>query len=384
MKTRRLLVTITSTFLATAALAVDPPPGGGYPGGNTALGDDALFNLTNGTEVHSTAIGYQALYNNTVFGNGNTAMGYTALFSNTMGYGNVAIGEYTLYGNTTGVTNTAVGDAALLSNSIGGGNTAAGFEALESNTTGFGNTGLGITALNFNTTGSYNTAIGSDALAFNNTGSENTAVGDGALNQNSTGSGNIALGKVAGAKLTTGNNNIDIGNQGKGGESSTIRIGTKNSQKNTYIAGISGVTVAGGVGVIVDANGHLGTVTSSKRYKEAIKPMQDASEAILSLRPVTFHYKKELDPEAIPQFGLVAEDVAKVDPDLVANDDSGKPYTVRYEAVNAMLLNEFLKEHRKVEELSATVGQLKSELARVKSAVGLTTADDSHQLADKP
>ena len=167
---------------------------------------------------------------------------------------------------------------------------------------------------------------------------------------NTTGSSNIALGASAGQNLTTGSNNIDIGNAGVAGESNTIRIGTVGTQTNTFIAGISGVTVAGGVGVIVDTNGHLGTVVSSERFKDAIKPMDKASEAILALKPVTFRYKHELDPEGIPQFGLVAEQVEKVNPDLVARDEQGKVYTVRYEAVNAMLLNEFLKEHRKVEE----------------------------------
>src|SRR5207302_1008409 len=228
----------------------------------------------------------------------------------------------------------------------------------------------------FNTTGFENTAIGHGALAFNTTGNDDTAVGSGALNFNTTGSNNIALGRVAGAKVTTGNNNIDIGNQGASGESNTIRVGTKKTQKNTFIAGISGVTVAGGVAVIVDANGHLGTMTSSARFKDAIKPMDKASEAILALQPVTFRYKKELDPEGIPQFGLVAEQVEKVNPDLVACDEEGKPYTVRYEAVNAMLLNEFLKAHRKIEEqnrkveeqgrkeqeLQATVAQLQKEI----------------------
>ncbi len=218
--------------------------------------------------------------------------------------------------------------------------------------------------MTFNITGSYNTAVGNVALAFNSSGSENTAVGDGALNQNTSGSGNIALGKVAGAKLTTGSNNIDIGNQGRAGESRTIRIGARLVQSNTYIAGVSGVTVAGGVGVVVDQSGHLGTVTSSARYKEAIKPMKEASEAILSLQPVTFRYKQELDPAGIPQFGLVAEQVAKVNPDLVARDEKGKPYTVRYEAVNAMLLNEFLKEHRNVKQLESTVSELKSALEK--------------------
>jgi hypothetical protein len=157
------------------------------------------------------------------------------------------------------------------------------------------------------------------------------------------------LGVLAGANLTTGSHNIDIGNYGRRGESDTIRIGKGGIQHHAFIAGISGATVAEGVGVIVDTDGHLGTVVSSERFKSELKSMDKASEAILSLKPVTFRYKKELDPKAIPQFGLVAEDVAKVNPDLVARDSEGKPYTVRYEAVNAMLLNEFLKEHRTVE-----------------------------------
>jgi len=161
------------------------------------------------------------------------------------------------------------------------------------------------------------------------------------------------LGQSAGANLTTGSSNIDIGNVGAAGEAKTIRIGTTGIHTNTYVAGISGATVATGVPVIVDTTGHLGTTTSSARYKEAIRAMDKTSETILSLKPVTFHYKKDLDPKGIPQFGLVAEEVEKVNPDLVARDEQGKPYTVRYEAVNAMLLNEFLKEHRKVETLEA-------------------------------
>src|SRR4030095_10706884 len=141
-----------------------------------------------------------------------------------------------------------------------------------------------------------------------------------------------------------------IGNLGRAHESNTIRIGRTADQTATFIAGISGATVPAGVAVIVGADGHLGTTTSSARFKEAIKPMDKASEAILALEPVTFRYKHDLDPDGIPQFGLVAEQVEKVNPDLVARDDQGKPCTVRYEAVNAMLLNEFLKEHRKVEK----------------------------------
>src|SRR5206468_2292054 len=179
----------------------------------------------------------------------------------------------------------------------------------------------------------------------------------------------IALGFQAGFNLTTGSNNIDIGNLGVAAESNTIRVGTVGTQTNTYIAGISGVTVAGGVGVIIDTNGKLGTVVSSERFKDAIEPMDKASEAILALKPVTFHYKQELDPEGIPQFGLVAEQVEKVNPDLVARDSEGKPYTVRYEAVNAMLLNEFLKEHRKVQEEGATIAEFKKEIANLTATV---------------
>jgi len=175
---------------------------------------------------------------------------------------------------------------------------------------------------------------------------------------------NIALGSNAGINLTLGSNNIDIFDRGVAGEANTIRIGRQGTQTTTFIAGISGATVPTGVAVIVDSSGHLGTTTSSARFKEAIKPMDKASEAILALKPVTFHYKHELDPEGIPQFGLVAEQVEKVNPDLVARDEQGKPYTVRYEAVNAMLLNEFLKEHRTVQEQEATIAQLKSAVAK--------------------
>jgi hypothetical protein len=190
-----------------------------------------------------------------------------------------------------------------------------------------------------------------------------------ALFNNTTGSNNIALGFQAGLNLTTGTNNIHIAALGAGGESNTIRLGKNGVQTATFISGIRGATVAGGVGVIVDTNGHLGTVSSSERFKDAIKPMDKASEAILALKPVTFRYKHELDPDGIPQFGLVAEDVEKVNPALVARDDKGEIYTVRYEAVNAMLLNEFLKEHRKVQDLEkgmvALTAQLKEQAAQI-------------------
>jgi hypothetical protein len=208
-----------------------------------------------------------------------------------------------------------------------------------------------------NATGNNNTADGYHTLLTNRSGSNNTAIGSNALLNNSTGGTNIALGESAGLNLTTGNNNIEIGNFGVAGESRKIRIGRQGTQTGTFIAGISGVTVANGVGVIIDTNGQLGTVVSSQRFKDAIKPMDKASEAILALQPVIFRYKHELDPDGIPQFGLVAEEVEKVNPDLVARDEQGKAYTVRYEAVNAMLLNEFLKEHRKVEEQGSQIAK---------------------------
>ena len=185
----------------------------------------------------------------------------------------------------------------------------------------------------------------------------------------------------AGINLTTGSNNIDIGNVGVAGDANMIRIGKQGAQTRTFVAGIFGSTVASGVGVIVNSSGQLGTVLSSERFKEAIKPMEKASEAILALKPVTFRYKKELDPDDAPQFGLVAEQVEKVNPDLVARDEEGKPYTVRYEAVNAMLLNEFLKEHQKVQRLEAAAEKQQKQI----EALTATVQKVSDQIAlDKP
>jgi hypothetical protein len=170
------------------------------------------------------------------------------------------------------------------------------------------------------------------------------------------------LGSNAGINLTTGSNNIDIGARGVAAEANTIRIGTSGTQQKTFIAGISGKTVASGVGVIINSSGQLGTIQSSARFKTAIQPMNKASETILALKPVTFRYKEELDPDGVPQFGLIAEEVERVNPDLVVRDEDGKVSTVRYEAVNAMLLNEFLKEHGKVEEQGVTIAQMKKQI----------------------
>ncbi len=348
--------------VSPAARAVTPPPDGGYPNRNTAEGTDALFSDDIEAGTDNTAIGFNALFSNTG-GSENTATGSSALYSNLGGIDNTATGVAALALNTTGNNNTANGVDALFSNTIGVNNTATGVQALLNNTTGGSNTATGFNALTSNTTGTQNTAGGLNALAANTTGSFNTADGVRALFNNTTGARNIALGFNAGVNLTTGNRNIDIDAPGVAGEAGTIRIGVQGTHTRTFVAGISGSPITG-TSVVVNSNGRLGTVASSQRFKDAIKPMDEASEAILALKPVIFHYKKEIDPEGIPQFGLVAEDVEKVNPDLVGRDAEGRVYTVRYEAVNAMLLNEFLKEHRKVQEQEAKIAQLKSTLAK--------------------
>jgi hypothetical protein len=345
---------------------VVPPPDGGYPGSNTAEGQNALLSRTTGT--FNTAIGFFSL----------RALN-TASFCTGLGAG-------TLLANTAG-ENTATGAGALLSNTTGSGNTADGAFALLSNSTGFRNAATGRFALFNNTTGSFNTAHGVDALYNNTSGEGNTANGLSALAFNTTGAFNIALGTSAGQDLTTGDRNIDIGNLGVAAEGHTIRIGTTGDQSATYIAGIAGQTVgAGGSTCYVDNDGKLGVFLSAHRFKTDIADMATASEAILALRPVTFRYKPELDKAGIPQFGLVAEEVEAINPDLVTRDREGKVSTVRYEAVNAMLLNEFLKEHDKVEKLESTVANLvaamKEQAAQIqKVSAELESTKHSQQVA---
>ena len=342
---------------------------------NTGTGFEALNNLTAGNQ--NTATGLRALFSD-INGGFNVATGVYSLFSNTSGFFNNATGAYSLAHNTTGSNNTAngysalyfntegndnvaIGFAALYRNTTGTNNTATGEFALYSNTTGNLNTANGLSALYSNTTGGFNTAVG-DALALNTTGAGNTAIGVGALNSNTTGNSNIAVGNFAGHDLTTGNQNIVIGNPNAvAGESNTMRIGGS-SQNRAFIAGIRGVATgnANAVPVLIDSAGQLGTINSSRRFKKEIKPMEQASEAILSLNPVTFHYKS--DATGTPQFGLIAEEVAGTNPDLVVRDENGEIYTVRYDAVNAMLLNEFLKAHRKIEDHQKQIDALTAQL----------------------
>lgn len=373
-----LLFLIGCFAISPIARAVVPPPDGGYPGFNTAEGQKALFSLTTG--VANTAVGWFSISSNTdgsfntgvgagalLFNVGNqsthegvenTAIGTAALLFNNTGSSNTAVGVAALL-NNNGFVNTAIGFQALSSNISGSGNTANGNRALVRNTTGEANTAIGTEALISNSTGFHNAAVGGAALAFNETGFLNTAIGHQALLQN-IGAANTALGSRAGINLTIGDDNICIANDGVAGDAGVIRIG-RNFITATYIAGISGQTASGGAGVFVNSDGKLGTNTSSARFKDEIKPMSKASETLFALKPVTFRYKKEIDPQGAPQFGLVAEDVEAVNPDLVVRDKEGASYSVRYEQVSAMLLNEFLKEHRKVEEQGATITQQRKD-----------------------
>jgi trimeric autotransporter adhesin len=407
------------------AQAVLPPPApdGGYLNRNTAEGTNALFSLTTGdantavgwfslktnaggsfntavgagtltlnTGNRNTAVGAAALFLNTS-GSENTANGTLALFNNASGGGNTAIGDSALFSNQIGSSNTATGVNALFSNtgsindpSFGSNNTATGVNALFSNTRGFRNTAIGVNALSTNFDNNDNTAVGVDALSSNrqsentavgagalkaaqfaagntavgfralanNQSNANTAVGNGALFNNSSGLLNTALGTNAGFNVTTARNVNCIGHIGQ------------NVNFSTWISNIYGTATVSGttLPVVVSDVGQLGTAGSSARFKKEVKPMDRASESILAFKPVTFRYRS--DKGNAPQFGLIAEEVARVNPDLVVRDKNGEIYAVRYDAVNAMLLNEFLKEHRKVEELTkdfqATVAQLTARL----------------------
>jgi Chaperone of endosialidase len=306
-----IVLSLVCLALLPKAQAVVPPPDGGYPNFNTAEGQNALFSLTTGAA--------------------NTAVGWFSLFGDTTASFNTGVGAGALLFNNAD-NNTAFGAAALLFNSIGTKNTAVGSVALL-NTTGFNNTAVGSEALYNNTTGFNNTAAGSAAL-FNTTGSFNTAVGAG-----------------AGQGVTNASNVICVGAFGA------------NVNNSCYIGSIAGQTVgAGGTTCYVDNDGKLGVFLSAHRFKTDIADMGNVSEALLALRPVTFHYNPELDKTGIPQFGLIAEEVAKVNPDLVTHDAKGELYTVRYEAINVMLLNEFLKEHRKNSEQETTIAQQQKQI----------------------
>src|SRR6266536_2963966 len=357
-----ILLVLACFALAPTAQAVVPAPDGGYPGLNTAEGQNALLSLTTGSA--NTAVGWFSLKSDTA-GGYNTALGAGALAANT-GDQNTATGAEALFRNTVGAANTATGVEALFANTTGSANTAIGEIALAENTTGVSNTAVGVSALASNIDGNDNTAIGFGALISNTgaggAGQANVAIGREALSNN-TGSFNVGIN--GGRNLTTGIFNIAIANDGVAGESNTTRIGIL--QNRCFISGIREVTtgVPDAINVMIDSAGQLGTASSSRRFKTEIRPMDKASEAILSLKPVTFRYK--CDNTARSQFGLIAEEVAGVNPDLVVRDKNGEIYTVRYDQVNAMLLNEFLKAHERLEEQRATIAELRSSVAQQRS-----------------
>lgn len=415
-------------FLLPKAFAVIPAPDGGYPNFNTAEGDKALFSLTTGSGntavgwfslfsdtdgsfntgvgagtllfnvgnqsvgdgIGNTAVGTAALLFNTS-GSNNTAVGTTALLNNSIGDNNTAVGAHALNQNMNGTFNNALGSSALFSNQTGGQNNAFGAQALQNNIDGFGNTAMGDLALHGNVSGFENVAVGDQAMqngAGNNntavgvialsvtTGSDNTAIGRGALVACTNGNLNTAIGKDAGSGVTSGSNNTIVGEGGGVGittANNVICIGAElageNISNSCFIRNIFGGAAPSGAAVLVSSNGRLGTTTSSRRFKEQIEPMDEASEALFALKPVTFRYKKEIDPKAVLQFGLVAEDVQTIHPDLVVHDTEGRPYSVRYDQVNAMLLNEFLKEHKTVQEQGAMIAELRDGIAKLNAMV---------------
>jgi len=387
------------------SFGVVPPPDGGYPGGNTAEGASALASLSTGT--FNTAVGFLSLRSNTngrfntAIGAGallanvgnpgtfegvaNTATGAGALLSNTTGEENTGNGTFALFTNTEGTGNTATGVSALFSNTTGGSNTASGVNAMFSNSTGSSNTATGAFALNDNATGNFNTAIGIQALLSNASGGNNTAIGGNALFTNTDGHDNTAAGLQALSSNTTGNANTAVGRNalvsnitGNGNIALGISAGSDvtdashvicighvgaNVDNSCFIGNVRDAQIGNdAIPVMIDSFGKLGTTVSSRRFKKEIQPMAKASEAILALKPVTFHYKT--DNAHTPQFGLIAEEVAEVNPNLVVRDKNGEIYSVRYDAVNAMLLNEFLKEHCKNEQQEEAITQLKSSAAR--------------------
>jgi hypothetical protein len=389
-----LFLLICLAFLPESQ-AVSPPPDGGYAGGNTAEGQSALFSLTTGTYntangIYSllsltdgsfcTGVGAGTLLLNTA--NNNTATGAGALFNNTTGEANTANGTFALFSNTTGTVNTAIGDSALLSNTDGHFNTAVGQQALFANISGQENTAVGFVALANHPTGNFNTAIGTSAL-LNTTAGQNTAVGAHALQTNDTGNSNTAVGNNA-LGTSTGSGNIAFGASAGNGVSTASNVtcigaSGANIDNSCYIGriyfNVQPIVGTDPDSVTITSAGRLGRGNvSSRRYKHDIQSMDKSSEALYALKPVSFRYNKEYDVTQTLAFGLIAEDVAQVYPDLVGRNPEGEPESVRYEQINAMLLNEFLKEHRKVEKLEATVADLAEQLQKIAAQVQMNNS----------
>jgi hypothetical protein len=347
MKITIILPILVVFALSPMAQAVSPAPDGGYPGGNTAEGQNALFSLTTGT--YNTAVGFLSLRGN-ADGNFNTAIGAGALLANSADQ-NTATGAGALLSTASGGFNTANGAFALFRSTNAAENCAFGNYALSSNTEANDNSAFGFEA-SMSSTGAGNTAVGAYSLVSNTTGVLNTAIGFQALAAHATGDNNTALGRLAGNNVTTASNVICIG----------ALVGGANVDNGCYIGNIW-QQPGGSQAVYVNSDGKLGALVSSRRFKDEIKPIEQASEIIYGLRPVSFRYKREIEPTRPRAFGLIAEDVEKVSPDLVTRGSDGQVNSVRYDAVNSMLLNEFLKEHRKVQELEATITEQKKGMA---------------------
>jgi hypothetical protein len=318
---------------------------------NTAVGTTALY--ANQAGISNTATGAGALYSN--LGSYNTAAGFNALYNNSLGSQNSAFGLGALGQGQAGSYNTAVGSEALAQNNGGNYNTATGMQALLENVTGTDNTASGNQALVSNKSGDANAAFGSDALQANVSGGANVAFGQSALLKNITGYANIAIGELAGSN-TTGSNNIDIGSEGAAGENGIVRIGTPGTHTTVYIAGIESTKITGNA-VYVTSNGKLGVLASAERYKFKIEPMGTNTEKLQQLRPVTFHLKT--DPNGMVQYGLIAEQVDKVYPELVIRDEAGAIQGVRYDELAPMLLNEVQQQKSQLREMQQQVAELK-------------------------
>jgi uncharacterized coiled-coil protein SlyX len=408
-----------TTAIALSCFALSPPlkaqdcPTTCDTALNTGVGTNALSSVNPAVGINNTAVGFGALKDNTD-GFYNTAVGTLALEHNTTGNFNMAIGTEALKQNN-GTFNLAIGFRVGFMNTTGGHLTGIGAAALRNNTTASDNTAIGAAALFANTTSESNVAVGDSALGvFNGTaftdgantalgsialnallsGEENVAVGRRALEFATSGSNNTIVGWRAGDGLTTGDDNTFLGSEAGSNETSVSNVlciqsrgdGTAfTASDRTFIGNIRGVSCGNGDGipVLIDSDGQLGTAPSSRRFKEDIKPMAQMSKAILALEPVTFHYKNQdtKKAEETPQFGLIAEEVAKISSDLVTRDSGGKIYSVRYDAVNAMLLNEFLKEHKKVDEQQASITDLKSTVASQQKEMQVLTAQLKEQAA---
>ena len=391
---KRNIVIGTLAIVAGPALAQQPPDSvASDTWNNTAMGANALLNqsagyspkahdntaagastlISNTEGAANTAVGSNTLTFNTT-GNQNTATGWGALYRNTTGYNNSAHGVSALNSNTSGAGNTANGYAALYLNTTGYSNTASGTEALESNTTGAQNAANGALALGFNQTGSGNTADGYEALSANTTGSNNTGVGYGSLSSNVSGNLNIALGLLAGENIT-GSENIDIGNPGVAADNGYIRIGVKGTQKAAFIAGIYSTTLEpNSLPVFVNAAGRLSVGTSSERYKTGIATMGSNTDKLRQLRPVTFHLRT--DPKGALQYGLIAEEVAKIYPELVIHDETGKVHGVRYDELAPLLLNEVQRQQRQLDDLRQQVAEFKQLSQSTQAALSKLLAVD--------